>query len=58
MVRMCSDAVKPEKDRLGYRNAIQGLWRIGRDEGVKRLTRGMGATVTRSVILNSLQLSW
>jgi hypothetical protein len=58
MVRLCSDDLKPVNERLGYRNAIQGLWRIYKDEGIQRLGRGMGATVTRSVIMNATQLSW
>jgi dicarboxylate transporter 10 len=58
MVRLCADGLKPEGERLHYRNAIHGLWRIARDEGFTRLGRGMGATVTRSVVMNATQLSW
>ena len=58
MVRMCSDGVKPLAQRLGYRNALHGLYRIAKDEGTSRVFRGMGATCLRSVIMNASQLSW
>ena len=58
MVRMCSDGVKPPEVRLGYRNAIQGLIRILREEGPSTLFKGMGATTLRSVVMNATQLSW
>ncbi len=58
MVRMCADGVKPAIDRLHYRNALQGLYRISKDEGVGFLFRGGSATVLRSVVMNGTQLAW
>lgn len=43
MVRMCSDGLKPPENRLNYRNAIHGLYRITKDEGLSHIFRGMGA---------------
>jgi len=57
MVRMCSDGVKPPEKRMGYRNAIDGIYRIATEEGVSSLSRGLGATCLRSVLMNSVQLS-
>lgn len=58
MVRMSADAVRPEDKRYRYRNAIQGLWRIGKTEGLASTFRGARATVLRAVIMNASQLSW
>ena len=57
MVRMCADGIKPLEQRVHYRNALHGLQRIIRDEGVSRVFRGAEATVLRSVIMNATQLS-
>ena len=40
----------------GYRNVGHALWRIGKDEGIRGLWRGCGATVGRSAIVNAVQL--
>ena len=58
MVRISSDGVKPPEQRYNYKNAIQGLWRIWKEEGPKTMFRGMEATVARSVVMNAAQLSW
>lgn len=58
MVRMSADAVRPVEKRYGYSNALQGLWRIARTEGVGSTFRGVQATVLRAVIMNASQLSW
>ena len=59
LVRMCSDSNKTPSLRLNYRNSIDGLFRIIREEGVGKLwSRGLGVTVGRSVVMNASQLSW
>lgn len=58
MVRMCADAVKPVDARFGYKHALDGIYQIARKEGAGQLFRGLGPTVTRSVIMNASQLSW
>jgi dicarboxylate transporter 10 len=55
---MCADGVKKPEKRLGYRNAIDGLLRIAREEGLSSTFRGGGATMLRSVVMNATQLSW
>ncbi len=58
MVRLCSDDLKPPSQRLYYKNALHGLYRIAKDEGWSQTFRGLGATCARSVIMNGAQLSW
>ena len=38
--------------RYNYRNSVQALFKIGADEGVTALFRGLVPNVTRSVVLN------
>ncbi|ORX33420.1 mitochondrial carrier domain-containing protein [Kockovaella imperatae] len=57
MVRISSDGVKPPESRYNYKNALQGLYRIYKDEGPRTMFKGMGATVARSVVMNGSQLS-
>ncbi|RSH90432.1 Mitochondrial dicarboxylate transporter [Saitozyma podzolica] len=52
-----ADGVKKPEKRLGYRNAIDGLLRIAREEGLSSTFRGGGATMLRSVVMNATQLS-
>ncbi|KAL1839585.1 hypothetical protein VTJ49DRAFT_1328 [Mycothermus thermophilus] len=52
LVRMCADAAKPRGERFGYSDAVTGLWRIGREEGVRVFGRGMGANIARSVLMS------
>lgn len=39
---MTSDITKPPEKRYGYSNAISGLIRLVKEEGLKGLTRGLG----------------
>lgn len=45
LVRMTSDSVRPPETRYYYSNAISGLVRIVKDEGVKGLFRGLPANM-------------
>lgn len=55
---MCSDANKSPELRLNYRNSIDGLIRISREEGLSNTLRGLSTTLARSVVMNASQLSW
>ncbi|ORY30231.1 dicarboxylic acid transporter [Naematelia encephala] len=57
MVRMSADGVKPPEKRFRYKNALDGLIRIAREEGLSSTFRGWGAASLRSVIMNGSQLS-
>ncbi|KAB5594134.1 hypothetical protein CTheo_2471 [Ceratobasidium theobromae] len=57
LVRMTTDEVRPSKDRFHYKNAIDGLIRLVREEGVSALGRGLSANVTRAVLMNCSQLA-
>ncbi|GKT50076.1 mitochondrial dicarboxylate transporter [Colletotrichum spaethianum] len=51
LVRMCADGAKNVGERFAYANAIEGLYRIGREEGMGAFTRGISANVVRSVLM-------
>jgi hypothetical protein len=51
-VRMCADGVKASSHRYLYPNAISGIIRIGRDEGLGAFTKGLGPNVVRSVLMS------
>ena len=53
---MCADGAKPAAERVLYPNAITGLYRIARDEGVRVFGRGLTPTVVRSVLMSKLKL--
>lgn len=54
LVRMCADGAKPAAERFGYSNALTGLYRVAREEGVGAFGRGLTANVTRSVLMSRL----
>lgn len=54
LVRMCADGAKPVAERFAYPNALVGLYRVGRDEGLGTFARGVSANVTRSVLMSEL----
>ena len=57
LVRMTSDATKPAEQRMGYRNALQGTWRMTIDEGFTSLFRGLGPNTVRAILMNASQLA-
>lgn len=57
LVRMCADGARPAGERANHPDAIRGLWRIARDEGVGTFARGLGPTVVRSVLMNVGQIA-
>ncbi|CBQ68686.1 probable DIC1-mitochondrial dicarboxylate carrier [Sporisorium reilianum SRZ2] len=56
LVRMCSDLNLPRDARYGYKNCVDGLVRIVRDDGAGTLFRGLAPNVFRSVVMNISQL--
>lgn len=55
---MCADGAKPPSQRAHYPDAIRGLARIVRDEGLAAAWgRGLSATVVRSVLMNVGQIA-
>ncbi len=55
LVRTCSDLNKPLAQRYAYRNCIDGLIRITKDEGAVVLFKGLGPNIVRSVAMNVSQ---
>jgi dicarboxylate transporter 10 len=55
-VRMQADGRLPVEERRGYRNAIDGLVRIVKDEGPLALTTGWFPCMTRAAIMTFTQL--
>ncbi|XP_063895324.1 mitochondrial 2-oxoglutarate/malate carrier protein [Helicoverpa armigera] len=56
LIRMTADGRLPEQDRRNYRNVFNAISRIVREEGVRTLWRGAGATVSRAMVVNGAQL--
>lgn len=52
LVRMCTDGVKAPEQKYRYRNALIGLLRIAKDEGVGTFSKGIGPNVIRSVLMS------
>jgi dicarboxylate transporter 10 len=52
LVRMCSDGVKSPAQRYVYSNALSGLIRIGREEGMGAFTKGLGPNIVRSILMS------
>ncbi|KAI0367302.1 dicarboxylic acid transporter [Pilatotrama ljubarskyi] len=57
MVRMQGDYAKPPEKRLNYKNCLDGLYRMIREEGWSSLGRGVGPNVFRAVLMNASQLA-
>jgi len=57
LVRMTSDGRLPLDQRRGYKNVVDALVRITREEGVVTLWRGCTPTMMRAMILNPAQLA-
>jgi solute carrier family 25 (mitochondrial dicarboxylate transporter), member 10 len=56
-VRMQNDAALPPADRRNYKNAIDGLFRMMREEGFASLFRGVWPNSTRAVLMTASQLA-
>lgn len=56
-VRMQHDAALPADKRRNYKNAIDGLVRMTREEGWRALFRGVGANSMRALLMTASQLA-
>lgn len=56
-VRMQSDFAKPSDQRRNYKHAIDGLFRMIREEGFMSLFRGVEANSARALLMTASQLS-
>ncbi|XP_045537078.1 mitochondrial 2-oxoglutarate/malate carrier protein [Papilio machaon] len=56
LIRMTADGQMPPEKRRNYKNVIDAIFRIVREEGPMALFRGVASTVTRSAIVNAAQL--
>lgn len=55
-VRMQNDGQLPAAQRRNYRNALDGVIRISREEGLAALMRGVGPNVNRAILMTGSQL--
>jgi solute carrier family 25 oxoglutarate transporter 11 len=58
LIRMQSDGLKPEGQRVNYRSAFDALARITRNEGIRALWSGAYPTVIRAMAANFGQLTF
>ena len=56
LVRMCADGAKAPTDRFFYTDALHGMARIAREEGLWTFARGLGPNLVRSVLMNTSQI--
>lgn len=56
-VRMQQDRANPLEKRRNYKNAIDGLIRMGREEGFHSLFRGMWPNTLRAALMTASQLA-
>ena len=56
-VRMQHDAALPIAERRNYRNAVEGLYRMAKEEGVRSLWRGVWPNSMRAVLMTAGQLA-
>lgn len=57
-VRMQNDIKLKPEDRRNYKNAIDGLLRVYREEGIRRLFSGASTATSRAVLITIGQLSF
>jgi solute carrier family 25 oxoglutarate transporter 11 len=56
LVRMSADGKMKPEDRRNYKNVVDALLRVRREEGVKALGRGLDSNILRNVVFNAAQL--
>ncbi|CAG9767188.1 unnamed protein product [Ceutorhynchus assimilis] len=57
-VRMQNDSKLPKDKRRNYKNIFDGLWRVYKEEGVRRLFNGASTATTRAIFMTIGQLSF
>lgn len=55
-VRMQNDRTMPKEQRRGYKNAVDAVVRIAKEEGLKNCFRGLGPNVIRGVLMTASQV--
>lgn len=55
-IRMQNDRSLPLDKRRNYKNALDGIVRISRDEGVRALTRGIVPNMARGLLMTASQM--
>jgi dicarboxylate transporter 10 len=55
-VRMQNDGQLAAAERRNYRNALDGVLRMSREEGLSSLMRGVGPNVNRAILMTGSQL--
>lgn len=49
---MTNDATRPKAERVNYKHAFDGVYRVVTEEGVAQLFRGLGPNLIRAVLMN------
>lgn len=57
LIRMTADGRLPAEERRNYRNVLDALMRICREEGVRTMWRGCVPTIGRAMVVNAAQLA-
>lgn len=57
LIRMTADGRLPEAERRNYKNVVEALLRITKEEGVLTLWRGALPTMGRAMVVNAAQLA-
>lgn len=57
LVRMQADGRLPPEQRRNYKNAIEGLIRLTREDGVVGLFKGVGPNIQRAMLMSGGQLA-
>ncbi|KAG5878222.1 hypothetical protein JTB14_020799 [Gonioctena quinquepunctata] len=57
LIRMTSDGRLPPNERRNYKNVVEALTRIYREEGLVTLWRGAVPTMGRAMVVNAAQLA-
>ncbi|KAM7289760.1 mitochondrial dicarboxylate carrier [Ixodes scapularis] len=57
-VRMQNDIKLPKESRRNYKNALDGLWRVYRQEGLTKLFSGGSTATARAVLMTVGQISF
>ncbi|KAG0298726.1 Mitochondrial dicarboxylate transporter [Dissophora globulifera] len=55
-IRMVNDGKLPKEQQRHYKHAIDGLYRIIKEEGPAQLMRGLGTNINRAVLMTASQL--
>jgi dicarboxylate transporter 10 len=52
---MQNDGQLPPQQRRNYKHAIDGIFRISKEEGMSALFRGIGPNINRAILMTSSQ---